>query len=84
MIRKGDSYGRNNILIHRDESNFGPMVEFYDMVTGQFVSRYYIDTLTDSPHKAGLNLHGGVDVWSLDAPTMDLVRNTLENWKLDA
>jgi hypothetical protein len=55
-----------------------PLVEFYDTrfrhkPEGQFVSRYYLDTLL-SGAETGLNLAGGVPDWSIDKPGMDVVR----------
>lgn len=60
----------------------GLKVEFYDdrfkgilfdPEFGQFVSRYYIETLTrDSASLKlnGLNLDGGIDEWSIDSDAM--------------
>lgn len=38
---------------------------------GQFVSRYYLTTLLEHPAGAGLNLHGGVPVWTIPSSDMD-------------
>lgn len=83
LVRKGDKYGRNNCLTHdKDE----PMVEFYDAdyagkpglwSLGQFVSRYYLKTLTAHPI-AGLCLDGGVPKWSIAAaPLADALKAVL-------
>ena len=77
IVREGDRYGLDDCLTH----NGAPMVEFYDASQdpakfgerGQFVSRYYVDTLTgrdgfgrDIRNGHALNLHGGVEAWTLD------------------
>jgi len=77
---KDDQHGFN-----RDDN---PLIEFYDMDStaarimadendivrerGQFVSRYYLDTLnrTDWSQSGGLNLDGGVDRWSVSGEFM--------------
>ena len=80
VVREGDSYGLNMMLVHDGK----PMVEFYDgryphskdsdgNMLGQFVSRYYIDTLTKPRWHApayGLNLEGNVPEWSISAALM--------------
>ena len=78
IVRKGDAYGLHDCLIHDEDK---PLVEFYDASQdpkkfgerGQFVSRYYVDTLTgrdgfgrDIRNGYALNLHGGVEAWTLD------------------
>lgn len=54
---------------------------------GQPVTSYYVSTLlgtdeySDPPNpSAGLNLHGGVDVWYLDAPAYREVVAYLRGW----
>lgn len=80
LVRKGDRYGLNDCLTHDKDA---PMVEFYDGSQdpakfgprGQFISRYYLDTLTgadrlsrgDVRNGGGLCLHGGVPEWDLDS-----------------
>lgn len=83
VIDTGDRYGLNNCLV-----NYGdPMVEFWDMFTfpdeGQFVSRYYVDTILedDGDGVSGLNLDNGEPVWSIDASTMLEVVNFLKGVK---
>lgn len=70
------------------ERDDNPLIEFYDMDSsvakiradddklikerGQFVSRYYLDTLnkTDWSQSSGLNLEGSVDRWSVSGDFM--------------
>jgi hypothetical protein len=74
IVNTGDKYGRNDCLTNTK----APMVEFYDARytdksfadRGQFVSRYYIETLTDSGCPRGLCLDGGVPEWSVSAEGM--------------
>ena len=77
VVNDGDHYGLNMALIHEGE----PMVEFYDgryphahdtdgNVLGQFVSRYYLSTLTARDPSYGLNLEGQVDEWSASSQMM--------------
>lgn len=80
IVRKGDRYGRDDCLTHQDDR---PMVEFYDAThanngkfdsRGQFVARYFISTLLESPHRgSGLDLCGYEPVWTIDAGTMEVV-----------
>ncbi len=89
VVGKGDVYGRNFCLTHADDE---PLVEFYDAdqsaekfgALGQFVSRYYFDTLTGKCEfsrtggiKNGINLHGGVESWGIDAKTGAVIANWL-------
>ena len=77
VVKPGQSYGRNFCLVNDGEA----MVEFYDYTRpafdptfpgmGQFVSRYYAsDLLDDRDRSDGLNLHGGVEAWSIDGPAL--------------
>lgn len=80
IVRRGDTYGRNGCLTHRKDR---PMVEFYDTTyagswpdefsrdLGQFVSRYYWDTLKDHPTDKGLALDNGIPQWSIPAESLD-------------
>jgi hypothetical protein len=80
LVRKGDRYGLENCLTHEKDD---PMVEFYDAdyagkpyftKVGQFVSRYYLSTLTERP-VAGLCLDGGIPKWSIAAgPLADALK----------
>jgi len=82
IVRKGDSYGRNNCLTHTEDD---PLVEFYDArydhtELGQFVSSYYVSTLTgecewsfgSDSRETGLNLEGSVSDWFVDADQVKL------------
>lgn len=53
-----------------------PTIEFYDMSVvgkkafgprGQFVADYYARTLAEHPEGRGIDLHGGVPEWKIDA-----------------
>ena len=65
----------NVVLIENDR----PIVEFYDArynkppfpPIGQFVSRYYLETLLDRNIFHALDLCGHVDEWYVDAFTMN-------------
>ena len=56
LIRKGDRYGLNDCLVHKEDE---PMIEFWDATyendpkftigLGQFVARYALGTLTGKP-----------------------------------
>lgn len=71
LVREGERFGREDCLTHEGED---PLVEFYDVSNtsrfgprGQFVSRYYLSTLTENyGNPLGLDLDGGVPAWSLD------------------
>ena len=86
LVMPGDHYGRGDALTYEPEEAVRhgsglPLVEFYDMsqdpVTfpgGQFVSRYYMDTLLGTDNlKLGLpirdmqalSLDGGVSAWTV-------------------
>ena len=72
LVKQGDRYGLNDCLTHDSPR---PMIEFYDAryphtPHGQFVSRYYLDTLTDHPFEHGLDLQGDVADWTIDADTL--------------
>lgn len=81
IVEPGQSYGRDLCLTNDTGKN---LVEFYDTrydfdkdtegdVLGQFVTRYYLDTLfkDETPiSQNGLNLDGGVQDWSLDSKAM--------------
>lgn len=78
IVDVGDRYGRNKCLTNDGD----PMVEFYDATyagnpgfdaEGQFVSRYYIATILGRDG-FGLDLDGGIPVWTIDAEAMTEVR----------
>jgi hypothetical protein len=74
IVRHGDAYGLNDALTHD-----GPlMVEFYDRryphtPRGQFVTRYFAQTLLERPVQGGLVLDAGVISWTVNADDMRLV-----------
>jgi hypothetical protein len=72
VIRKGDCYGLNDCLVHdKDEL----LVEFWDATyerdprftpgLGQFVSRYFLGTLTERQSSRGIALCGHVPEWTV-------------------
>lgn len=70
LLREGDRYGLNDCLTWEEKE---PGIEFYDgryphTPRGQFVSRYYLETLLESVQKGnrGLCLDGGVAAWALN------------------
>lgn len=81
IVRKGASYGREGAKSATDDTvmffdtryDHAPMVGDPDDPSrernGQFVSSYYVDTLTEDNHQGGLDLHGGVPDWTIDAQT---------------
>jgi hypothetical protein len=84
VVNKGDKYGLNLCLTHEEDK---PLVEFYDAryphtEFGQFVSRYYVETILgddgDGPKNCGLNLDGGIPDWTVSAKDMDTVRGWLK------
>ncbi len=94
ILRKGDRYGLDDCLAWGDGS--GPVtddgrlgVEFYDLTyrgnprfgpRGQFVSRYYVETLIADPDEhRGLNLYGAEPAWVIDAAAMAVVRSWLRH-----
>lgn len=89
LVRKGDGYGRDLALIHDKDR---PLVEFYDArhacdptkekggEYGQFVSRYYAETLLSGGADRGLNLEGSVPAWTIDAPAYRLALAIVEHW----
>ena len=78
IVNKGDKYGLNDCLVN----DKAPMVEFYDTryphtQYGQFVSRYYVDTILDGDD-CGLCLDGGAPSWTVSAEDMKTVRSFLK------
>lgn len=82
LVSRGERYGRDGCLTHdKDE----PLVEFYDTTyagewpdtftgdLGQFVSRYYRETLVSHGEGSGLSLDGGVPVWSVSGESLATV-----------
>ena len=75
ILNEGDKYGLNNCLTHESKK---PLVEFYDnrfphTEFGQFISRYYIDTILNMKNNEGLDLQGGVPDWKINATEMNSV-----------
>ena len=74
IVNTGDKYGVNDCLTNTK----APMVEFYDarfksgwdQERGQFVTRYYVETLINSYYPHGLCLDGGVPAWTVSAEGM--------------
>ena len=80
LVRRGDRYGLDDCLVHDKD---GALVEFWDATyendprfsegLGQFVSRYFLDTLTGQDgfgrdHRrgsSGLDLCGHVPAWKV-------------------
>lgn len=78
-VDKGDLYGKQGALIHEEDE---AMIEFYDTrfpfdLLGQFIARYYISTLLAHDAKKGLDLHGDVPDWKIDAASLQRV---IERW----
>ena len=74
LVCKGDNYGRDNGLTHTEDK---PLVEFYDAryphtQFGQFISRYYAETLTRHYGPGSIDLGGSPD-WTIDAAGMQEV-----------
>ena len=82
IIAKGDTYGLDKCLTNDEDK---ALVEFYDRSylkmfgeEGQFVSRYYAETLLVEHKKhIGLNLQDGVPGWQITAAGMEEVRDWL-------
>ena len=89
LVRKGEGYGRNLCLIHDKDR---PLVEFYDArhgcdpsiekagAFGQFVSRYYVDTFTNTPQGNGMSLEGSVADWTLSSGCVQTACALLSHW----
>ena len=85
VVNKGEKYGRDFCLTHEEDK---PLVEFYDSryphtEYGQFVSRYYKETLLGEDKwgsgKGGLCLDGGnANEWTVSEEDMTTVRNYLK------
>lgn len=99
LVMPGERYGRDDALTYEPEDAVRngsglPLVEFYDTSQdpvafpgGQFVSRYYMDTLlgTDSlklgvpiRDMPALNLDGGVPAWTVSGNDLKLVADWLD------
>ena len=76
IVEQGDKYGLDDCL----DNDGKPRVEFYDTRyehtdLGQFVSSYFIDTLTSG--EGGLNLDGCEPEWTIHRPCMNRIRDWL-------
>lgn len=89
ILRTGDRYGLDDVLEWTEDR---PGVEFYDTRHphtrfGQFVSRYYVETLMEDfgPFGVedfgpfGVDLHVGIADWKIDGQAMMLVRRWLHH-----
>jgi hypothetical protein len=81
IVGCGQAYGLGGACMHGDED---PLVEVYDHTyanpapnpaepwafgpEGQFVTRYYAETLAGMRDGAGICLDGGVPEWQIDGP----------------
>ena len=68
IVNTGDCYGQADLT-----NDGAPLIDFYDpryqhTPLGQFVSRYYIDTIIT--HTGALCLDGGVPEWTVSATDM--------------
>jgi hypothetical protein len=91
VLEPGDRYGRNDVLTWEDDPRFGKRaVEFYDRTyagdrfgeDGQFISRYYEDTLLERAaiHQGvGIDLQGDVPVWKIDGTTFSEIMDWVES-----
>ena len=76
IVLEGESYGLEGSLTAKAD-----LIEFYDAryegevfgEMGQFVSRYYVETIREHGRGVGLDLDGGVADWTVDAEAMDEV-----------
>ena len=80
VVSRGDKYGLNFALTH---NGIMPLVEFYDSryphtEFGQFVSRYYLDTIINRDDRFALSLDGGVTAWTVPVEAMAEVIKTLK------
>jgi len=84
ILEEGDKYGLDNCLTHEGEL----VVEFYDgdyafdieddgTVLGQFVSRYFVETILEGNNTGGLNLMGYEPKWTIEVNAMSRVRDFL-------
>ena len=100
ILEKGSKYGRNMCLTHDEDKPIvefydadytGEMMEKFAKnpdgeLLGQFVSRYYIETLFNNDYSdsigtgRGLCLHGGEDKWNISGSAMDTVAEFLRSY----
>ena len=81
ILRQHDHYGLEDGLVHNEEE---PVVEFYDnryindgdWKRGQFVARYYAETLREDCvriYQYGLQLEGDIPAWHIHPVDMALI-----------
>jgi len=86
LVFKGERYGRDGVMLNEQTM---PMVEFYDTEQdkatfgpwGQFVTRYYLDTLLETRQKHpgyALALDLSLPRWTVSARHMALVEHWLQ------
>lgn len=63
IIKNGEPYGRKGVLVNDNDT----LVEFISLDSSQFVGRYYLSTMLEHDIRYGLDLHGGVDAWSIES-----------------
>ena len=76
IVTPGEGYGRNGTVVAS-----APLVEFYDNrysdpdfgSLGQFVSRYFVTTISKDKFPGGLSLDGGISEWDVTAEEMQVV-----------
>lgn len=84
VVQKGEMYGKNVDIPHEDEV---PLIEFFDarypMVkidnqhSGQFISRYDLNTFNHV--KTGLFLNSGSPDWSITPATVKMLQDWVKN-----
>lgn len=69
ILRQGESYGLDDCLTHKERK---PLVEFYDYryrndewKRGQFVSRYYAETILEHDPNNALRWMEGFRAWTV-------------------
>ena len=81
IVRQNERYGLADCLVHEESD---PLIEFYDnkhkddgeWKRGQFVSRYYAQTLFENcynGYKWGLELYGDVPEWYVNPHEMTVI-----------
>lgn len=78
IVRKGDTYGLNDCFTHDKDI---PLIEFYDDrykqgfgELGQFISRYYTDTILKHSTLCGISLEGSIPDWSINSDNVKQVQ----------
>ena len=70
LIKSGDQYGLNNKLVNESDDF---LIEFYTS-SGQFASRYFLETFLSVYHKGeGILLEGSIPEWTLDSRAVEFV-----------